>query len=36
VQARTNAAADKEKSASKDFLAKAVQEKGAQKTPSGW
>jgi FKBP-type peptidyl-prolyl cis-trans isomerase FkpA len=35
VQARTNAAADKEKSASKDFLAKASQEKGAQKTPSG-
>jgi FKBP-type peptidyl-prolyl cis-trans isomerase FkpA len=35
VQARTNAAADKEKTASKDFLAKAAQEKGAQKTPSG-
>jgi FKBP-type peptidyl-prolyl cis-trans isomerase FkpA len=35
VQARTNAAADKEKGASKDFLAKAAQEKGAQKTPSG-
>src|SRR5690349_10534835 len=35
VQARTNAAADKEKAASKDFIAKAAQEKGAQKTPSG-
>ena len=35
VQARTNAAADKEKAASKDFLAKAAQENGAQKTPSG-
>jgi len=35
VQARTNAAAEKEKASSKDFLAKAAQEKGAQKTPSG-
>ena len=35
VQTRTNAAAEKEKGASKDFLAKAAQEKGAQKTPSG-
>jgi FKBP-type peptidyl-prolyl cis-trans isomerase FkpA len=35
VQARANAAADKEKAASKDFLAKAAQEKGAQKTASG-
>jgi len=35
VQARTNATADKEKAASKDYLAKAAQEKGAQKTPSG-
>ena len=35
VQARANAAADKEKAASKDFLAKAAQEKGAQKTVSG-
>ncbi len=35
VQARANAAADKEKAASKDFLDKAAQEKGAQKTVSG-
>jgi FKBP-type peptidyl-prolyl cis-trans isomerase FkpA len=35
VQARSTAAADKEKSASKDYLAKAAQEKGAQKMPSG-
>jgi len=35
AQARSNAAADKEKGSSKDFLAKAAQEKGAQKTPSG-
>jgi len=35
VQARSSAAADKEKSASKEFLAKAAQEKGAEKTPSG-
>jgi FKBP-type peptidyl-prolyl cis-trans isomerase FkpA len=35
AQARTNAAAEKEKAASKDFLAKAAQEKGAQKTASG-
>jgi FKBP-type peptidyl-prolyl cis-trans isomerase FkpA len=35
VQARSTAAADKEKSASKEFLAKAAQEKGAEKTPSG-
>ena len=35
AQARSTAAADKEKNASKDFLAKAAQEKGAQKTPSG-
>jgi FKBP-type peptidyl-prolyl cis-trans isomerase FkpA len=35
VQARSSAAADKEKTASKDFLAKAAQEKGAEKTPSG-
>ena len=35
VQGRSSAAADKEKNASKDFLAKAAQEKGAEKTPSG-
>ena len=35
VQARSSAAADKEKAASKDFLAKAAQENGAQKTASG-
>jgi FKBP-type peptidyl-prolyl cis-trans isomerase FkpA len=35
AQARSSAAADKEKNASKDFLAKSAQEKGAQKTPSG-
>ena len=35
AQARSTAAAEKEKGASKDFLAKAAQEKGAQKTPSG-
>jgi FKBP-type peptidyl-prolyl cis-trans isomerase FkpA len=35
AQTRSTAAADKEKSASKDFLAKAAQEKGAEKTPSG-
>ena len=35
VQARANAAAEKEKAASKDFLAKAAEEKGAQKTASG-
>jgi FKBP-type peptidyl-prolyl cis-trans isomerase FkpA len=35
AQARSSAAADKEKNASKDFLAKAAQEKGAQKLPSG-
>lgn len=35
VQVRTNAVAEKEKAASKDFLAKAAQEKGAQKTASG-
>jgi FKBP-type peptidyl-prolyl cis-trans isomerase FkpA len=35
AQTRSAAAAEKEKGASKDFLAKAAQEKGAQKTPSG-
>jgi FKBP-type peptidyl-prolyl cis-trans isomerase FkpA len=35
VQSRSSAAADKEKNASKDFLAKAAQQKGAEKTPSG-
>ena len=35
VQSRSSAAAEKEKSASKDYLTKAAQEKGAQKTPSG-
>jgi FKBP-type peptidyl-prolyl cis-trans isomerase FkpA len=35
AQARQAAGAEKEKSASKDFLAKAGQEKGAQKFPSG-
>jgi FKBP-type peptidyl-prolyl cis-trans isomerase FkpA len=35
AQTRSTAAAEKEKGASKDFLAKAAQEKGAQKTPSG-
>jgi FKBP-type peptidyl-prolyl cis-trans isomerase FkpA len=35
VQARSNAAADKEKAASKEYLDKAAQEKGAQKTASG-
>jgi FKBP-type peptidyl-prolyl cis-trans isomerase FkpA len=35
AQARSNAAAEKEKNASKDFLAKSAQEKGAQKLPSG-
>ena len=35
AQARQAAGAEKEKTASKDFLAKAAQEKGAQKLPSG-
>ena len=35
AQKRSNAAADKEKTASRDFVAKAEKEKGAQKTPSG-
>jgi FKBP-type peptidyl-prolyl cis-trans isomerase FkpA len=35
AQARQAAGAEKEKGASKDFLAKAAQEKGAQKFPSG-
>jgi FKBP-type peptidyl-prolyl cis-trans isomerase FkpA len=35
AQARSSAAAEKEKTASKDFLAKAEKEKGAQKLPSG-
>jgi FKBP-type peptidyl-prolyl cis-trans isomerase FkpA len=35
AQARQAAGAEKEKGAAKDFLAKAAQEKGAQKTPSG-
>ena len=35
AQTRSAASAEKEKGASKDFLAKAAQEKGAQKLPSG-
>jgi FKBP-type peptidyl-prolyl cis-trans isomerase FkpA len=35
AQARSSAVAEKEKTASKDFLAKAEKEKGAQKLPSG-
>jgi len=35
AQARSSAAAEKEKNASKEFLAKAEKEKGAQKLPSG-
>jgi FKBP-type peptidyl-prolyl cis-trans isomerase FkpA len=35
AQTRQAAGAEKEKTAAKDFLAKAAQEKGAQKTPSG-
>jgi FKBP-type peptidyl-prolyl cis-trans isomerase FkpA len=35
AQARSNAAADKEKATAKEYLAKAEKEKGAQKLPSG-
>src|SRR5207237_8489091 len=35
AQKRSSAAADKEKTASRDFMAKAEKEKGAQKTASG-